>query len=693
MSERIKKIRNIGIIAHIDAGKTTTTERFLYYTGRISKVGEVHEGTTITDSMKQERERGITIKTAAISCQWQDLDINLLDTPGHIDFTIEVERSLRVLDGAVVVLDGVEGIQAQTKTVWAQADRYDVARMIFINKLDRMGADFYFSLKTVEDFGINTLVLALPVGKEADFKGIIDLVTMRYLKWTGVIGEKYTSHEIPNDMLEISKKYRTKLLETISVEDEIAMEKFLSEGDLTELEIKELIRKGIKNFVPVLCGSAYKNVGIELLLDSIYYLPSPLERGKITGKDSKGNEVFCEPNENGEVVAIVSKTTKDKFAGGLIFIRIYSGSIKTGTMLVIDRTQKRLRVGRLLRLYADSREEITEAGAGDIIALISSDESVNTGDTLHSEKIDIVLEQIIIPPRVISIRLTPVSKDDSEKLGLVLSEIKKEDPSIDFSLDKETNQLLLSGVGDLQLEIVLSLLEERGVKVNASAPLVSYREKFVSGMQVKYQHKKQSGGAGQYAVVDIIFEVLTPEELEEHGEKLVFVNKIVGGVINESFIPSVKDGIEKALLRGPLMNSQVIGLKARLIDGEMHPVDSSSTAFFIAGYNAAIKAMKECKLELREPIMSMVVYTPVDYVGTVVGDLSSRGGIIKEIIEEKQQSNKIIADVPLSQMFSYIKTLRALTQGNGNCSMIFSHYSKVPDNQVEKLRATYGIKT
>lgn len=685
------KTRNVGIIAHIDAGKTTTTERILYYTGISKKIGEVHDGEATMDWMDQERERGITITSAVTRCNWtlpiqkkrEDFVINIIDTPGHVDFTIEVERSLRVLDGAVIVLESVSGVQTQTVTVNRQADKYKVPRLVFINKMDRIGADFFNCVKTIKEKLYTTpICVHLPVGAESDFRGIIDLVAMKFLYWTGDgSGESFQTLEIPAELSEQALSYRAKMIEAISTEDDFLMMKFLDTGILEEEEIHYLLRLAtLRNHaVPVLCGSAYKNIGVQALLDCmVRYLPSPKDKTMIArDKSEQEQEIFADVR--GPICGYVFKVMKDKYAGSLCFVRIYSGKIAQGTMLYNPRTRKTFRLGRMVRMHAIKREEIPECHAGDLVAFIGTDDLV-TGDTFWDKTHDFALESMDIPERVINLALTPKTAGDYEKLSAALHTLAREDPSFFYSVDQESGQILVSGMGELHLEIKVDILDrEYGVKVEVGKPKVAYRETITTAGELTYTHKKQSGGQGQFAILSI------KARPTERGEGFKFKNSIVGGVIPASFFPAIEDGILQAAENGPISGARVVDFEIEITDGVTHDVDSTSLAFMLAARYAFREMVKLVIVKLLEPIMSVVAECPSEFMGVVVGDLNAKRGRIHDIEDTAGDFKQISADVPLAEMFGYINSLREKTQGKGNYAMKFSHYAFVPDQVVESI--------
>ncbi|MFY9589433.1 elongation factor G [Rickettsia endosymbiont of Halotydeus destructor] len=688
MSEKAKldDIRNIGICAHIDAGKTTTTERILFYTGKSYKIGEVHDGGATMDWMEQEQERGITITSAATTCTWNGKQINIIDTPGHVDFTIEVERSLRVLDGAVAVFDGVAGVEPQSETVWRQADKYNVPRMCFVNKMDRMGANFYRCVEMIKDrLGAKPLVLQLPIGIEEHFKGLVDLVKMQAVIWKDEsLGAEYSYEEIPADMLELAKKYRASLLDMVADLDDQVMEKYLSGEEVTEEEIKRLIRIGTigAKFYPILCGSAFKNKGVQPLLDAVVdYLPSPVDIGTV-----KGVEVDTEEEQEFPISvtepfsALAFKVMTDKYVGTLTFIRIYSGKITVGTTVMNTVKEKKERVGRMLLMHANEREDIEEAGAGAIVALAGL-KNTTTGDTLSDMDRQVILERMEFPEPVIELAVEPKSTADQEKMGLALARLASEDPSLRVSSDQETGQTVIKGMGELHLEIIIDRMRrEFNVEANIGAPQVAYRETITKACEIDYTHKKQSGGAGQFARVKIMFEP------QEAGLGFVFESKIVGGAIPKEYIPGVEKGLENIRETGVIAGYPMIDFKATLLDGAFHDVDSSVLAFEIAAKAAFREGMPKGSPKLLEPIMKVEVITANEYMGDIVGNLNSRRGSIQSM-EPRANAQVITADVPLAEMFGYVNILRSLSQGRAQYSMVFSHYDQVPTQIAEAIKA------
>ncbi len=682
----LAKYRNIGIIAHIDAGKTTTTERVLYYTGKSYKIGEVHEGTATMDWMEQEQERGITITSAATTCFWNDHRINIIDTPGHVDFTVEVERSLRVLDGAVAVFDGVAGVEPQSETVWRQADKYRVPRICFVNKMDRMGADFYRCVSMIVDrLGAQPLVLHLPIGVESEFEGVVDLITMKAVVWHDEsLGAKFDIIEIPADLKEKAEEYHAKMIETAVEADDSILEKYLSGEEITTEELKRCIRKGVltQKFFPVLCGTAFKNKGVQLLLDAVVdYLPSPQDLIQITGISVDSDaEIIRKIDDNDLFSALAFKIMTDPFVGALTFVRVYSGKLESGSYILNSTKDERERVGRMLLMHANTREDIKEAYAGDIIAVCGL-KATTTGDTLCDSSKPVILEKIIFPEPVIEVAIEPKTKADQEKMGLALSRFASEDPSFRVSTDSETGQTVIKGMGELYLEIIVDRMRrEFKVEANVGAPQVAYRETITKASDVDYTHKKQSGGSGQFARIKITFEPLQP------GEGFIFENKIVGGAVPKEYIPGVLKGLQSSLDTGVVAGYPVIDFKAILTDGAYHDVDSSSLAFEIAARAAFREGLAKCNPKLLEPIMSVEVVTPEDYMGDIIGDLNSRRGQITNM-DQRANARVISAMVPLSSMFGYVSDLRSMSQGRAQFSMVFDHYEQVPQNVADEVKA------
>ena len=680
----LDKYRNIGIMAHIDAGKTTTTERVLYYTGKSHKIGEVHDGAATMDWMEQEQERGITITSAATTCFWQDHRINIIDTPGHVDFTIEVERSLKVLDGAVAVFDGVAGVEPQSETVWRQADKYKVPRICFVNKLDRTGADFFRCIDMIKDrLGAKPLPIQVPIGIEASLTGIVDLVKMKAQVWKNeALGAEWEYKEIPDDLKEISEKYRTELVEMAVEQDEKLMESYLNGDEIKEEDLIKCIRKGTLNFsfVPILTGSAFKNKGVQPLLDAVInYLPSPIDIGSIKGtKPGYEGEIDMKFEDNADFSALAFKVANDPFVGSLTFIRVYSGTIKTGTGIYNSSKEKEERVGRMLLMHANSREDIKEANAGDIVALAGLKYTI-TGHTLCDEENPVLLEPMEFPDPVIEIAVEPKTKADQEKMGEALGRLAKEDPSFRVTSDEESGQTIIKGMGELHLDIIVDRMKrEFKVEANVGAPQVAYRETLENASEVEYTHKKQSGGAGQFAKVKLLVEP------QEPGAGRLVESKIKGGAIPKEFIPGVEKGIETISDGGILAGFPMIDYKVTILDGLHHDVDSSVLAFELASRACFKEACTKGTLKLLEPVMRVEVVTPEDYMGDVIGDLNSRRGQISTQ-EQRGNATVITAMVPLANMFGYINNLRSMSQGRAQYSMFFDHYSKVPQNVQDEV--------
>ncbi|MFD1109378.1 elongation factor G [Pseudoroseomonas ludipueritiae] len=683
----LDKIRNIGITAHIDAGKTTTTERILYYTGKSHKIGEVHEGNTTTDYMEQERERGITITSAAVTAEWKGHRINVIDTPGHIDFNIEVNRSLRVLDGAVFVIEGVAGVQPQSETNWRLADRYNVPRIIYINKLDRTGADFYRAAETLtEKLGINWVALQLPIGIEDNLKGIVDLVEMKALVWEGdELGAKYHEAPIPDDLKDKAAEYRQILLDTALSVDDAAMEEYFDKGDVSVETLKKCIKKGTiaGTFRPVVCGSSFKNKGVQPLLDAVCdYLPSPVEVEGIMvapeeGQDETTPRRIIEVSETAPFSALAFKMINDKY-GNLTFIRVYAGVVRQGDTVLNTAKGNKERIGRMFQMHADKREEVKEVFAGDIVAIVGLKDTL-TGDTLADPADPVVLERMAFPVPVIDISVEPKTKDGVEKMTLGLQKLAGEDPSLRLKTDQETGQTILSGMGELHLEIIIDRLRrEYGVDANIGAPQVAYRETITKSHTETYTHKKQSGGSGQFAEVKITFEP------KERNEGIEFVNAVVGGSVPKEYIPAVDKGIKVQADTGVLAGFPTVDFKFSLVDGKYHDVDSSALAFEIAAKACFREGMKKAGPVILEPIMDVEVTTPQDHVGDVVGDLNRRRGIIQS--QDMAGTSVIVrAHVPLKEMFGYISNLRGMTKGRASFSMQFHHYDPVPRNVADEI--------
>jgi elongation factor G len=684
----IEDYRNFGIMAHIDAGKTTTTERILYYTGKSHKIGEVHEGAATMDWMEQEQERGITITSAATTAFWHGKRLNIIDTPGHVDFTIEVERSLRVLDGAVCVLDSNQGVEPQTETVWRQGDKYKVPRIVFANKMDKIGADFFRCLSDIVDrLGAKPVAIQLPIGAENQFKGIIDLVRMVGVAWEDEsLGAKYHDIEIPADLVDQAKEYREKLVEAAVELDDDAMAAYLDGQEPDEATLKRLIRKAVMEakFFPVLCGSAFKNKGVQPLLDAVVdYLPSPLDVPPIKGIDDRGNEVVRKPDDRDPMALLAFKIMDDPYVGTITFCRIYSGTLTSGSGVINSTRERKERIGRMLLMHANNREDIKEAYAGDIVALAGLKEA-RTGDTLCDPQKPVILEKMEFPDPVIEIAIEPKSKADQEKLGVALAKLAAEDPSFRVSTDQESGQTILKGMGELHLDIKVDILKRTyKVEANIGAPQVAYRERISRPVAVDYVHKKQTGGSGQFARVKIEAEPLPP------GSGFVFENKVVGGSVPKEFVPGVEKGLESVLGSGVLAGFPVVDLKVTLIDGAYHEVDSSALAFEIAARAALREALQKGASVLLEPIMKVEVVTPEDYTGSVIGDLNSRRGHIQGQ-DMRGNANVINAMVPLANMFGYVNTLRSMSQGRATFTMQFDHYEQVPQAVAAEVQAKYA---
>jgi elongation factor G len=687
----LDKYRNIGIMAHIDAGKTTTTERILYYTGKSHKIGEVHDGAATMDWMEQEQERGITITSAATTCFWKDHRINIIDTPGHVDFTIEVERSLKVLDGAVAIFDGVAGVEPQSETVWRQADKYKVPRICFVNKLDRTGADYFRCVDMIKErLGAKPLVTQIPLGIEASLKGVVDLIKMKAIIWKDEnLGADFELIEIPEDLKDKANKYRKELIETAVEQDEKLMEDYLNGKEISEINLIKCIRSGCLkfDFVPILTGSAFKNKGVQPLLDAVVnYLPSPVDLGSISGtipgSKNKETKVVRKFDDNEPFSALAFKVANDSFVGSLTFIRIYSGTIKSGTGVYNTSREKEERVGRMLLMHANSREDIKEANAGDIVALTGLKYTI-TGHTLSLEDKPVLLEPMEFPDPVIEIAVEPKTKADQEKMGEALGRLAKEDPSFRVTSDEESGQTIIKGMGELHLDIIVDRMKrEFKVEANIGAPQVAYRETILKNAEFDYIHKKQSGGAGQFARVKISIEPLEP------GKGREIENKIKGGSIPKEFIPGVEKGIETVSDAGILAGFPIIDYKVTILDGLHHDVDSSVLAFELASRQCFKEVCSRATLKLLEPVMRVEVVTPEDYMGDVIGDLNSRRGHISTQ-EVRGNATLITAMVPLANMFGYINSLRSMSQGRAQYSMFFDHYDKVPQNvQDEVIKKT-----
>ena len=689
-STPLERYRNIGIMAHIDAGKTTTTERVLYYTGRSHKIGEVHDGAATMDWMEQEQERGITITSAATTCFWDDHRINIIDTPGHVDFTIEVERSLRVLDGAVALLDGNQGVEPQTETVWRQADKYKVPRVVFVNKMDKTGANFFDCLKSIHDrLGVKTAVLQLPIGEESGFTGIVDLVGWQAFIWHDEsLGAKFDTVPIPAEYLAQAEEWRAKLVETVVEVDNDATEKYLSGEEIDNETLKKLIRRGTIDFTfcPILCGSAFKNKGVQPLLDAVIdYLPAPTDVAAVEGFDPDHPDVIeLRKAEDGEPLSgLAFKIMNDPFVGSLTFFRLYSGKLETGDSVINSVKGKTERIGRMLQMHANSREEVKEAYAGDIVALAGM-KYTHTGDTLCDSKKPIVLEAMEFPDPVIEIAVEPKSKNDQEKMSIALNRLSQEDPSFKVSVDVESGQTIMKGMGELHLEILVDRMKrEFKVECTVGAPQVAYRETINRTAEIDYTHKKQTGGSGQFARIKLIMEPLPP------GTGREFVSEIVGGSVPKEYVPGVEKGIFSTCESGAIIGFPVIDWRIRLIDGAYHDVDSSVLAFEIAARAAFKELLGKADPKLLEPIMKVEVVTPEEYFGGVMGDLNSRRGMIRGS-EMRGNAQVIMADVPLANMFGYVNTLRSMSQGRAQFTMLFSHYEAVPSNVSDEIKKKYA---
>jgi elongation factor G len=689
----LTKVRNIGIMAHIDAGKTTTTERVLFYTGVNRKMGETHDGASTTDWMEQEKERGITITSAAVTCFWGDNQINIIDTPGHVDFTVEVERSLRVLDGAVAVFDGKEGVEPQSETVWRQADKYDVPRICFVNKMDKLGADFYYTVQTIKDrLGATPLVLQLPIGIESDFVGVVDLLRMKALVWPGdskgdvTMGAQYEVEDIPADMLEKAEQYRQELVETVAEADDALMEKYLEGEELTMAELKAGIRKltTSSSLYPVLCGSAFKNRGVQPMLDAVVdFLPNPLDVPAVSGH-TPGHEaehISRKPSTTEPFAALAFKVATHPFFGTLTFIRVYSGRIAAGSQVFNSTKGKKERVGKLFQMHANKENPVEEALAGHIYAAIGL-KTTTTGDTLCDPSAQIVLESMTFPEPVIQVAIEPKTKSDQEKLGTAIQKLAEEDPTFQVHLDEDTGQTIIAGMGELHLDILVDRMRrEFKVEANVGKPQVAYRETIRRTVEKHdYTHKKQTGGSGQFAKVQLSFAPLESAE----GELYEFENKVTGGRIPKEYIPSVDAGIQDAMQYGVLAGYPMVGVKATLLDGGYHDVDSSEMAFKIAGSMAFKEAIRKADPVLLEPMMLVEVRTPEDYMGDVIGDINSRRGHI-QAMEDISGAKIVRGLVPLSEMFGYVGDLRSKTQGRANYSMEFDSYAEVPKAVAEEI--------
>ena len=682
----LERYRNIGIMAHIDAGKTTTTERILFYTGRSYKIGEVHDGAATMDWMEQEQERGITITSAATTASWRDHRINIIDTPGHVDFTIEVERSLRVLDGAVAVFDSVAGVEPQSETVWRQADKYGVPRICFVNKMDRVGADFFNCVAMIEDrLGAVPAVVQLPIGKEAEHRGIVDLVRMKGVVWKDeTLGAEYEDIDIPADLVDTAAEWRVKLVELAVEHDDAAMEAYLEGVEPDEATLEACIRLGTLagTFVPVLCGSAFKNKGVQPLLDAVIaYLPSPLDVPAITGVKLGGDEAIERKSSDDEpFAALAFKIMTDPFVGTLTFVRVYSGVLETGQSLINSVKDKRERVGRMLAMHANDREDVKIAHAGDILALAGL-KGTTTGDTLCDPNNPVVLERMEFPDPVIEIAVEPKTKADQEKMGNALASLASEDPSFQVASDQESGQTIIKGMGELHLDIIVDRMKrEFKVEANIGAPQVAYRETITKQVEIDYTHKKQTGGSGQYARMKVAFEPLEP------GEGFVFESALHGTSIPREFVPGIKKGMEQGRESGAVAGFPVIDFKATVVVGASHDVDSSVMAFEIAARATLREALDKASPRLLEPVMSVEVVTPEDYMGDIIGDLNSRRGQVGAM-DNRGNARVITAMVPLANMFGYVNTLRSMSQGRATYTMVFDHYDQVPQAVADEVVA------
>ncbi len=685
----LNKVRNIGIMAHIDAGKTTTTERILYYTGVNYKIGETHDGASTMDWMEQEQERGITITSAATTCYWKENQINIIDTPGHVDFTVEVERSLRVLDGAVAVFDGKEGVEPQSETVWRQADKYNVPRICFVNKMDKLGADFYFTVDTIINrLKAKPLVIQLPIGAENDFEGVVDLLEQKALVWRGEtkLGEEYEVEEIPADLVEKAEQYRAELIEAVAEADEELLEKYLGGEELSVDEIKAGIRKLTiaGEAFPVLCGSAFKNKGVQPMLDAVIaYLPSPLDVPAIDGHDLKDESIIIErhPDASEPFAALAFKVAVHPFFGKLTYVRVYSGKVEQGAQILNATKGKKERVGKLFQMHSNKENPVPEASAGHIYAFIGL-KDVTTGDTLSDSSQPVILESMTFPEPVIDVAIEPKTKADQEKLSTAIQKLAEEDPTFRVKLDEETGQTVIGGMGELHLDIIVDRMRrEYKVEANVGKPQVAYRETIRrTAEKIDYTHKKQTGGSGQFAKVQVTFEPLDTSE----GEIYEFANAVTGGRIPREYIPSVDAGIQSAMEQGVLAGFPMVGVKATLLDGAYHDVDSSEMAFKIAGSMVFKEGIKRADPVLLEPVMAVEVRTPEEYMGDVIGDLNSRRGMIQSM-EDATGVKVVRAQVPLSEMFGYIGDLRSKTQGRAVYSMQFDNYAEVPRAVAEEI--------
>ncbi|MBR4106879.1 MAG: elongation factor G [Alphaproteobacteria bacterium] len=686
-THKIELYRNIGIMAHIDAGKTTTSERILYYTGQTHKIGEVHDGAATMDWMEQEQERGITITSAATTCFWKGHRINLIDTPGHVDFTVEVERSLRVLDGAITVFDSVAGVEPQSETVWRQADKYGVPRICFCNKMDRVGANFYRCLDMIVDrLGARPMAMQLPIGAEDDFTGVVDLINMNAIIYTGNTADSPIEiKEIPADLKDKAEEYHHQLIEMAVEQDEQAMEDYLEGKEVSIETLKKCIRKGTiaRDFVPVFCGTAFRNKGVQPLLDAVIdYLPSPLDIPPAQGVDPDDAEkiIVRKPDDSEPLAALAFKIMNDPFVGSLTFCRIYSGTMTAGSYIYNSVKDKKERVGRMLLMHSNKREDLKEANAGDIIALAGLKDTT-TGDTLCDQNKPVVLENMVFPEPVIELAVEPKTKADVEKMGLALSRLAMEDPSFKVHSDPDSGQTIISGMGELHLDIIVDRLKrEFKVECNVGEPQVAYRETITKPCDIEYTHKKQSGGAGQFARVKIKFEPL------EGYTGFEFENTVVGGNVPKEYIPGVEKGLRSAMDAGVIAGYPVTGVKCNLYDGAYHEVDSNVMCFEIAARAAFREGMRQAAPKLLEPIMKVEVVTPEEYMGDIIGDLNSRRGLVNGM-DQRANARVIDAQVPLANMFGYVNTLRSLSQGRAQFTMVFDHYAEVPKDVAEKVKA------
>ncbi len=687
----LDKIRNIGIMAHIDAGKTTVSERILFYTGKKHKLGEVHDGAAEMDWMEQEKERGITITSAATTCFWQGNKINIIDTPGHVDFTVEVERSLRVLDGAVAVFDGQAGVEPQSETVWRQADKYNVPRLCFVNKMDKMGADFAMSLDSIKNrLSPKAIAIQIPIGAEDKLEGVIDLVLMKAFKFTGSAGENIEEMEIPSDYLEKAENMRSTLVEKAVECDEQIMEKYLNGQEISLEELKSVIRKGvIANLLyPVLCGTALQNIGVQLVLNAVNdYLPSPLDVPEVLATDIKDVEKTypIRADDNKPFIGLAFKIATDPFVGKLCFVRVYQGILESGSYITNASTGNKERIGRLVRMHANHREEIKEIRAGDIAAVIGL-KNTTTGNTLCAESSPMFLESITFPEPVIKIAVEPKTKADQEKMGMALSRLAEEDPTFRVETDEESNQVLISGMGELHLDIIVDRMKrEFGVEANIGQPQVSYRETITNTASAEHKYVKQSGGRGQYGHCHLRVEPLLNSETG-----FEFVDEVKGGVIPREYIPAIEKGVKEAMSSGVVVGYPMINIKATVYDGTYHEVDSSEVAFKMAGLFAFKDACRQANAVLLEPVMRVEVVTPEDYMGSIIGDLNSKRGQIDEMIDRPNKIKAVQAKVPLAEMFGYATALRSMSQGRANYTMEFSNYSQVPKNVLEQIKEKAG---